>query len=431
MIRDEKTYIAWHSGIAVSAATLYGMDTVNTDDRLWNEAGGPFFLSFYEQGNTVNYAVADADAEGFIDRVLRQSEADSAAGAAPSPPAPAMPGVADRAGTEIRIGMKIFPFRDPALMKQWLAELRLKCGEPLTPAEFYRASHPAPTPPEGTAEVTKIVEQQVLPYRPAAMLGPGPDNCRSELLAEDGFTVLSVFQNGMHLEYILPPELLPEVNAAAKGLLASQRDSPRQTGDEDAWVKFRGREEEFDAEPEAVLELFQSLASRCGDPIPRKERMDFYKVYLPSVRKKLDAAWNCPLCVWKRNTGGYCQGCGAKKEDIPAGGAVSAPKPRAETPWRCSCGAEGNSGGYCAECGRAYDYPPLTGHITFGYRKGQSMFGGIGMMRLGMTDVFTPAPAQAAPKESAPPSGAKWYCTECGTPNTGRFCTECGKARYG
>ena len=430
MIRDEKTYIAWHSGIAVSAMSLYGMDTVNTDDRLWNEAGGPFFLSFYENGNTVNYAVADADAEKFIDRVLRQSEADLAEGAAPASPALGMAGVADRTGAEIRIGMKLFPFRDPALMKTWLAELREKCGEPLTPAEFYRASHPAPAPPEGEAEVTKIVEQQVLPYRPPAMLGPGPDNCRSELLAEEGFAVLSVFQNGMHLEYILPPELLPEVNAAAKGLLAGQRDGPRKEGDEDAWVKFRGREEEFDAEPEAVLGLFQALAGRCGDPIPRKERMDFYKVYLPSVRKKLDAAWDCPLCAWKRNTGGHCQGCGAKKEDLLSGRAVSAPKPRAETPWRCNCGAEGNVGGYCAECGRAYDYPPLTGRTTFGYRRGQSMFSGLGMMGIFGSGGFAPAPVQESPKQPAPPGPGEWFCTACGARNSGKFCTECGKAKH-
>ena len=56
------------------------------------------------------------------------------------------------------------------------------------------------------------------------------------------------------------------------------------------------------------------------------------------------------------------------------------------------------------------------------------MFGGFGMMRPGMMGGF--APAQNAPKESAPPSGEKWYCTECGMPNTGRFCTECGKAKY-
>ena len=241
MIRDEQVYIAWHSGIAVSTTGVFGTASVNTDDRLWNDAGGPFFLSFYEKGNTVNYAVSDADAEEFISRVLARSEADLAEGAAPSPPAFGIAGIPDRVGTEIRVGMKVFPFRDAALMKSWLGELRLKCGEPLSAAEFYRASHPTPVPPEGAVEVTKIVEQQVLPYRPPAALGPGPDNCRSELLAEGGFAVLSVFQNGMHLEYVLPPELLPEVNAAAGGLLAGQLDAPRKEGDEDAWVPRSGR----------------------------------------------------------------------------------------------------------------------------------------------------------------------------------------------
>ena len=427
MIRDEQVYIAWHSGIAVSTTGVFGTASVNTDDRLWNDAGGPFFLSFYEKGNTVNYAVSDADAEEFISRVLKQSEADLAEGAAPSPPAFGIGRIPDRVGTEIRVGMKVFPFRDAALMKSWLGELRLKCGEPLSAAEFYRASHPAPVPPEGAVEVTKIVEQQVLPYRPPAALGPGPDNCRSELLAEGGFAVLSVFQNGMHLEYVLPPELLPEVNAAAGGLLAGQLDAPRKEGDEDAWVKFRGREEEFDALPEAVLELFQSLVGRCGDPIPRKERMDFYKVYLPSVRERLDGAWDCPLCEWKRNTGDYCQGCGAKKEDIPSGRAVSEPKPRAETPWRCNCGAEGNVGGWCAICGRPYDYPPLTGRTVFGYRRGVNMFTAFGMMGLGAM-----APALASPPKPGPPAPlgpGEWFCTACGARNRGKFCTECGKEK--
>lgn len=419
MERDTSHYIGVRGRMD---AASFGGPGVNMDDRLWNQEGGPFVLTLCRGGKMVNYAVADADAEAFIARVLEYGKEAAASGSVPNTPSPLRP--------EVTIGMELHPFPDAALLKQWLEELGKTCCDPLSPEEYYRYTHPLPPIPEGELEVTKMVEQQILPYRPAAMLGPGPDNCRSELVAEDGFAVLSVFRNGMHLEYILPPELLPEVNAAAKELLKRPGNGAHREGDEDAWLKLKGREEEFDLQPEDVLQLFKALVGRCGDPLPRKERMDFYKVYLPSVREKLDGAWDCPLCAWKRNTGGWCQGCGAKKEDIPSGRAASAPKPRAEMPWRCNCGAEGNVGGYCAECGRAYDYPPLTGRSTFGYRKGQSMFGGIGMMGVFGIGGSAPAPEKTPPKQSAPGPG-EWFCTACGARNSGRFCTECGKARYG
>ena len=315
--KNTSYYIAVRGG--EMGSNLMGGPFVNTDDRLWNTEGSPFVLSLFRNGNAAHYAVGDSDAEEFIHRVLRQSEEDENKDR--------IHGYPGRA--EIRIGMQLHPFRDPDLMKRWLEELRAKCGDRLTDAELHRYTHPAPLPPAGAVEVTKIVEQAVLPYRPPAVLGPGPDNCRSELLVEGDFAVLSVFRDGMHLEYRLPPELLPEVNAAARELLDHPADGYHPEWDADAWLKIKGREEEFDAEPEDVLKLFESLVGRCGDPIPRKDHPDFYKVWLSSVRDKLASAWDCPLCAWKRNTSAFCEGCGAKRDDIPSGRAVSAPKPAA------------------------------------------------------------------------------------------------------
>ena len=266
-------YIAWRSGDMGVAAM--GGPVVNTDDRLWNAEGSPFVLSLFRNGDTVHYAVGDSDAEEFIGRVLRQSEEDEGKDRRQNGPGRA----------KVSIGGRQRPFRDADLMRRWLEELRLKCGEPLSPAELYRHTHPAPLPPEGAVEVTKIVEQAVLPYRPPAVLGPGPDNCRSELLAEGDFAVLSVFQDGMHLEYLLPPALLPEVNAAARAMLDDPGDGYHTEWDADAWLKVRGREEEFDARPEEVLQLFASLKDRCVVPIPRKERMEFSTVYPDGIRK--------------------------------------------------------------------------------------------------------------------------------------------------
>ena len=303
MERDKTHYIAWKSGLTGTRVGPFGIDSVNTDDRLWNQADGPFVLSVFSHGDTVNYAVTDADAEEFIGRVLRQSEADG-----------------DRdgknagiGGVEVRIGMELHPFRDADLLKTWLEELRLKCGEPLTAAALHRYTHPAPISPEGAVEVTKIVEQAVLPPRSPAVLGPGPDNCRSELLVEEDAAFLSVFRNGMHLEYLLPPELLPEVNAAAREMLDHPGDGYHAEWDADAWIRVKGREEEFDAEPEDVLKLFERLADRCGDPIPRYTRMDFYKISPREIRDRLAGAWTCPLCGGKGNTGAYCETCGARQ----------------------------------------------------------------------------------------------------------------------
>ncbi len=422
--KTDACYIALRSGIPFAAT---GAPPVNTDDRLWNPAGGPFVLSLFRDGSTLHYAVSDGDAEEFIEKVLRQSGEDARA-----------PGERDAGEVftaEVRIGGALHPFRDGRLLKAWLEELQGKCGEPLSSAEYYRRTHPAPPPPAADAAVTKIVEQAVLPYRSPAVLGPGPDNCRSELLVEGDFAVLSVFRDGMHLEYRLPPELLPEVNAAARELLDHPGDGYHSEWDEDAWLKVKGREEEFDAEPEEVLKLFESLVGRCGDPIPRKERMDFYKVYLPSVRKKLDAAWDCPLCSWKRNTAAFCEGCGAKREDIPSGRAVSAPKPKAPAPWSClHCGTVGNSGGYCCECGAPVNAEErFTGESgPIGYRRGRGTGGFLRMLPNGMVPAPQPAP-QSQPRTanpSAPPlSSGEWFCTACGARNSGRFCTECGKAK--
>ncbi len=411
-------YIAWRSGLMGVAAL--GGPIVNTDDRFWNYAGAPFALSMFSHGDTLNYAVSDADAEEFIGKVLRRSEED-ARGPKPSSGSAAV----------VRIGMNHYPFHDGALMKEWLEDLRSKCGQPLSKAEFYNYTHPAPLPPEGAVEVTKIVEQAVLPYRSPAVLGPGPDNCRSELLVEGDFAVLSLFQNGMHLEYRLPPELLPEVNAAAREMLDHPGDGYHAEGDADAWLKINGREEEFKARPEDVLKLFESLAGRCGDPIPRSDRPDFYKVWLPGVRDRLAGAWDCPLCAWKRNTAEYCEGCGAKREDIPSGRAVSAPKEKAPVPWAClRCGTQGNTGGYCCHCGNPGNMGERwTGVVgPIGYRKGTS--GGMPGMA-GMFGIFPPAqtPPPAPPKQAAPAAPGEWFCPMCGARNSGKFCTECGRPK--
>ena len=417
-------YIAWRGG--EMGVTPMGGPIVNTDDRLWNNAGSPFVLSLFRNGDTAHYAVSDSDAEEFIHRVLRQSEEDENKDR--------IHGYPGRA--EVRIGTQLHPFRDPDLMRRWLEELRDKCGERLTPAECHRRTHPAPLLPEGTVEVTKIVEQAVLPYRPPAVLGPGPDNCRSELLVEGDFAVLSVFRDGMHLEYRLPPELLPEVNAAARELLDHPADGYHPEWDADAWLKIKGREEEFDAEPEDVLKLFESLVGRCGDPIPRYERMDFYKVYIQGVRDKLANAWDCPLCSRKRNTAAFCEGCGAKREDIPSGRAVSAPKPKAPSPWGClRCGTVGNSGSYCCECGAPINAEERFIHESgpIGYRRGRGTGGFLRMLPNGM--VPAPQPAPQSPPQTPPSAGApapgEWFCTQCGARNSGKFCTECGKPKEG
>jgi hypothetical protein len=420
MERDSAHYIAWRSALVYNSLGGFGGVSVNMDDRLWNDAGGPFVLSVFRNRAVENYAVSDADAEAFIQKVLHQSEADVLR--------PAGPAADPHEGTEVRIGKKRYPFRDAKLMKQWLEELQVQCGEPLTNEEAYRYAHPAPVPPAGDVEVIKIVEQAVLPQRPAAVLGPGPDNCRSELLVEDGFAVLSVFQDGMHLEYILPPALLPEVNAAARAMLDDPGDGYHTEWDADAWLKVKGREEEFDAKPEDVLKLFASLAGRCGDPIPRKDHPDFYKVWLQGVRDKLANAWDCPLCAWKRNTAAFCEGCGAKRQDIPSGRAVSMPKPKAPAPWSClRCGTVGNSGSYCCECGGPVNVEErFTGESgPIGYRRGAGW--GIG----GSFGAFwpMPTPPPQKPEQAAPAAVGEWFCTMCGARNSGKFCTECGKPK--
>ena len=72
--KNTSYYIAWRGGEMGFNPT--GGPAVNTDDRLWNNAGSPFVLSLFRNGDTAHYAVSDSDAEEFIDRVLRQSEED-------------------------------------------------------------------------------------------------------------------------------------------------------------------------------------------------------------------------------------------------------------------------------------------------------------------------------------------------------------------
>jgi hypothetical protein len=421
MERDIAHEIVWHSGILQYASGASGMTEVPADDSLQNSEGGPFLLCAFREGEARSYAVSDADAEEFIARVLARSREDGER-------KDALPENGEARAT-VRVGRKLYPFRDASLLKDWLEELRLKCGEPLSPAEFHRYTHPAPVSPEGAVEAVKIVEQAVLPHRPPAVLGPGPDNCRSELLVEEDMAVLSVFRDGMHLEYLLPPALLPEVNAAARELLDHPADGYHSEWDADAWLKVKGREEEFDADPEEVLKLFESLVGRCGDPIPRYERMDFYKVYIPGIRKRLAGAWTCPLCGGERNTGKYCETCSARREDIPADRAKSEPRPKADVPWSCpGCGASGNPGAYCGGCGSPYSrekhFP--TGVVgPIGYRRGagRGMAGGFGAF----WPVQTPPPPK--PKQAAPAAAGEWYCPMCGARNSGRFCTECGKPK--
>jgi hypothetical protein len=164
--------------------------------------------------------------------------------------------------------------------------------------------------------------------------------------------------------------------------------------------------------------------------------MDFYKVYLPSVRKKLDAAWDCPLCAWKRNTSAFCEGCGAKREDIPSGRAVSAPKPKPPVPWSClRCGTVGNRGSYCCECGAPINAEERFIHESgpIGYRRGRGTGGFLRMLPNGM--VPAPQPAPQSPPQTPPSAGApapgEWFCTQCGARNSGKFCTECGKPKEG
>ena len=427
MKRDIAHEIVWHSGIMQYASGASGMTEVPADDSLQNSEGGPFLLCAFREGEARSYAVSDADAEEFIARVLARSREDGER-------KDALPENGEARAT-VRVGRKLYPFRDASLLKDWLEELRTKCGEPLSPAEFHRYTHPAPPPPAEGAAVTKIVEQAVLPPRAPAVLGPGPDNCRSELLAEGDMAVLSVFRDGMHLEYLLPPELLPEVNAAARELLDHPAGGYHSEWDADAWMKFQGREEEFDADPEEVLKLFESLVGRCGDPIPRKGHPDFYKVWLSSVRDKLANAWDCPLCSRKRNTAAFCEGCGAKREDIPSGRAISVPKPKAPAPWSClRCGTVGNSGSYCCECGELVNAEGrfIGDSGPIGYRRGRGTGGFLRMLPNGMVPAPQPAP-QSQPRTanpSAPTAAAgEWFCPMCGARNSGKFCTECGRPK--
>ena len=221
---------------------------------------------------------------------------------------------------------------------------------------------------------------------------------------------------------------------AARELLDHPADGYHPEWDADAWLKIKGREEEFDAEPEDVLKLFESLVGRCGDPIPRKDHPDFYKVWLSSVRDKLASAWDCPLCAWKRNTSAFCEGCGAKREDIPSGRAVSAPKPKPPVPWSCRCcGTVGNSGSYCCECGAPINAEERFIHESgpIGYRRGRGTGGFLRMLPNGM--VPAPQPAPQSPPQTPPSAGApapgEWFCTQCGARNSGKFCTECGKPK--
>ena len=86
MERDSAHYIAWRSGFERISMEGLGGIPVNTDDRLWNDAGKPFVLSVFRGGNEENYAVDDADAEDFIERVLRQSGEDARLPSRPAAP---------------------------------------------------------------------------------------------------------------------------------------------------------------------------------------------------------------------------------------------------------------------------------------------------------------------------------------------------------
>ena len=80
-------------------------------------------------------------------------------------------------------------------------------------------------------------------------------------------------------------------------------------------------------------------------------------------------AWECACGA--KNTGKFCQNCGAGKPEPKAAPAAGG--------WKCDCGAE-NTGKFCTNCG------------------------------------------------NTKPADNSWTC-ECGTSNMGKFCPQCGKAK--
>lgn len=344
MERELYHYIAWRSrAVFMSYSGMMGGLPVNSDDRLWNTAGAPFVLSLFREGRTFNYAVKDEDAEALIGQLLQRC------GDERRPyPFHDIGRSGEDAIADVNIGNEYYAFEDAALLKQWFEELREKCGEPLNDRELYHYTNPAPAPVTGSVSVVRIVEQAVIPPQPAALPVPPPDNCRSELTADENGAVLTVYCHGERDRYTVPKELLPEVNEAARKLLASPADGYHQDWDAAAWITIRERKEEFDVDPEGVLALFKTLADKCtgmqGNPAqPLPERIGYRDVKTDTVpRGGMFATVSGPVFTMS-----------PQQDAVPAapGPAPAQGVQQKEGGWFCpACGAQ-NFGSFCCECG--------------------------------------------------------------------------------
>ncbi|MBR6358360.1 MAG: hypothetical protein IKS11_01820 [Lachnospiraceae bacterium] len=413
----------------LASLNMTGKVPENTADRLWNMSGSPFVLTIYEDGKRYDYAVKDEDAIRITEDIFSWCEEHEDSAKRPmdvySPDAPEYI-------TEISIKGFPIPFNDPGLLKKWFDELKEKCGEPLSKAEYDAYLHPAPDLSK-EIKVSRLVEQQVPFPRPSGLPTPEPENYRSELIIDGDRAVLSVYSCEMHLEYIVPAALIPKINEETKMILSHPVNGGRAAGQADAWAELCGDPQEHNADPEEVLALFEHLIPECGDPVPCRASHSFYRLYPDTVLKKKAGAWTCPLCKKEGNTGEYCASCGVPKAGMSNGSAGSLPRPRAAAPWHCGeCDTDGNSGGYCEKCGKPYPggADPDAGK-RIGYRpgpvQGLGESGGFGLFGSMGTSWFAPPPCSRG-MQSEGPEAYEWRCA-CGIVNSRNFCTECGRPR--